>query len=71
MRWSQLKKRVEPNFAPSLRGRVELFQTVHRRAPDDFGEVWLVVDGERRFSWGEMTAYFAELQPDSHRHAPE
>ena len=60
MRWSQLKRRVEQNFAPSLRGRVELFQTVYRRAPDDFGEVWLVVDGERRFSWGEMTAYFAE-----------
>ena len=60
MRWSQLKRRVEQNLAPSLRARVELFQTVYRRAPDDFGEVWLVVDGKRWFSWREMTAYCAE-----------
>ena len=60
MRWSQLKKRVEDRFAPSVRGRVELFQTCYRGSMDDFGETWLVLDGNRRFSWGDMSAFHAE-----------
>ena len=60
MRWSQLKKRVEDNFSPSVRGRVELFQTCYRRSFDEFGETWLVLDGKRRFSWGDMNAFQAE-----------
>lgn len=60
MRWSQLKKRVEDNFATSVRGRVELFQTCYRRSMDEFGETWIVLDGNRRFSWGDMSAFHAE-----------
>jgi hypothetical protein len=51
---------LEANFAPSVRGRVELFQTRYRRAADRFGEAWLVLDGKRRFSWGDATFIQAE-----------
>jgi len=67
MRWSQLKQRVEANFAPRVRGRIELFQTRYRRAADSFGEVWVVIDGKRRYSWGDITFIQAEAaayQPD-------
>ena len=60
MRWSQLKKRIEDNFATSVRGRAELFQTCYRRSFDEFDETWLVIDGKRRFSWGDMGAFQAE-----------
>ena len=62
MRWSQLKLRVEQKFATSLRGRVELFQTVYRRASHDSGEVWIAIDGKRSFSWGEMSAFREEAK---------
>ena len=54
MRWSQLKLRVEANFAPRVRGRVELFQTRYRHAADSFGEAWMMVDGQRQYSWGDI-----------------
>jgi hypothetical protein len=60
MRWSQLKQRVEANFAPRVRGRVELFQTRYRHAADSFGEAWIVVDGERQYSWGDINFIRAE-----------
>ena len=60
MRWSQLKLRVEANFAPRVRGRVELFQTRYRHAADSFGEAWLMIDGERRYSWGDIDFIRAE-----------
>jgi hypothetical protein len=60
MRWSQLKQRVEANFAPRVRGRIELFQTRYRHAADSFGEVWVVVDGKRQYSWGDINFIRAE-----------
>src|SRR5262249_44167150 len=60
MRWSQLKQRVEANFAPRVRGRIELFQTRYRRAADSFGEVWVVVDGKQRYSWSDIKFIRAE-----------
>ena len=60
MRWSQLKLRVEANFAPRVRGRVELFQTRYRHAADSFGEAWMVVDGKRQYSWGDIDFIRAE-----------
>ena len=58
---------MEANFAPRVRGRIELFQTRYRRAADSFGEVWVVIDGKRRYSWGDITFIQAEAaayQPD-------
>jgi len=60
MRWSQLKRRVEANLARNVQGRVELFQTRYRRAADNFGEAWLVLDGKKYFSWGDATFLYAE-----------
>ena len=47
VRWSELKRRVEGNFAPAVRGRVEVFTTSCRQALDGAGEGWISVDGER------------------------
>ena len=47
MRWSELKRRVEANFAPAVKGRVEVFTTSHRLAQDGAGEGWISIDGAR------------------------
>jgi len=47
MRWSELKRRVEANFAPAVKSRVEVFTTSHRLAQDGTGEGWISIDGAR------------------------
>ena len=47
MRWSELKRRVEGNFAPAVRGRVEVSTTSHRLAAHGAGEGWISIDGAR------------------------
>ncbi|WP_345888805.1 SF0329 family protein [Shewanella algae] len=68
MQWSKLKKRVEENFAESIKGRIEIFTTSYRRQ----GEVarsWVVIDSKQGISltdyesWSEQGAYFHELTP--------
>jgi len=59
MRWSKLKQQLESRFAPSVRGRVELFQTRYRHAHDSLGEAWLTLDGIRAYSWGELNSLHA------------
>lgn len=46
MVWSQLKRRIEANFAPSLRGRLEIHAAQYRRAHDDHGRIWITLDGQ-------------------------
>jgi len=62
LRWSQLKVRVEQNLAASVRGRVQIFQTVYHRAPDNFGEIWVTLDGEQVFCWSDFASYFKEAE---------
>ncbi len=47
MRWSELKRRVEGNFAPAIRSRVEVSTTSHRLAAGGAGEGWISIDGAR------------------------
>lgn len=47
MRWSELKRRVEGNFAPAIKSRVEVSTTSHRLAADGAGEGWISIDGAR------------------------
>ncbi|MFY9656919.1 MAG: hypothetical protein WAK01_10075 [Methylocystis sp.] len=47
MRWSELKRRVEGNFAPTVRSRVEVSTTSHRLAADGAGEGWISINGAR------------------------
>jgi hypothetical protein len=47
MRWSELKRRVEGNFAPTVRGRVEVFTTSQRNAQDGTAEGWITIDAAR------------------------
>jgi hypothetical protein len=44
VRWSKLKRLVEANFAPALKGRVALHSTVY--GVSSCGHAWLVLDGE-------------------------
>jgi len=47
MRWSELKRRVEGNFAPAIKSRVEVATTSQRLAADGAGEGWISIDGAR------------------------
>jgi hypothetical protein len=47
VRWSELKRRVEGNFAPTVKGRIEVFTTSHRSTQDGAGEGWISIDGAR------------------------
>jgi len=60
MRWSELKRRVEGNFAPAVRGRVEVFTTSHRQAQDGAGEGWISIDGARAAITHGQGVYSAE-----------
>ena len=68
MKWSQLKKRIEENFAEAVSGRIEVFTTAYRRQ-DEIARSWVVIDGKQKVSltdvhaiW-EHGAYFHELTP--------
>lgn len=45
MSWSRLNKKVEANFADSMRGRVSLFMTSYRKTFDGFGRGAILLDG--------------------------
>src|SRR3569833_2866500 len=66
MRWSQLKRRIEANFADSVRGRVEVFVTRYHRAHDGAGEAWVTIDGERVACMSEI-AYWKQRLPTERR----
>lgn len=68
MQWSKLKKRVEENFADSIKDRIEVFTTAYRRQ-DDISRSWVVIDGKQKVSltdnesWWAQGAYFHEHTP--------
>jgi len=66
MKWSQLKKRIEENFADSVRGRVEIWNTRYRKSHDEEGEAWVTIDKKRVFSMGTYT-YFVESYREANR----
>lgn len=59
MKWSQLKKRTEDNFAASVHGRVEVWSTRYRHAHDQDGEAWITFDGKRTIS---LATYSYEIE---------
>ncbi|MFV7667498.1 hypothetical protein [Shewanella algae] len=46
MQWSKLKKRVEENFAESIKGRIEIFTTSYRRQ-GEIARSWVVIDASK------------------------
>lgn len=54
MQWSQLKHRIEEQFAPSLGGRLQIHYTVYRRLTEGDGRAWLTWDKEELFSRADM-----------------
>lgn len=68
MQWSKLKKRVESEFAESIKDRVELYTTAYRRQ-DEIASSWILIDGKQEVSftdcasWRNLGAYFHELTP--------
>ena len=57
MQWSQLKKRVEAQFAPSLHGRVQVWITTYRHTHDREGRGWLTVDGREIWNMATLRAW--------------
>jgi len=60
MKWSQLKKRVESNFAPSVKSHVQIWNTRYHNSHDAEGEAWITLDGKRIWSMGTFSYYIAE-----------
>jgi hypothetical protein len=56
MQWSQLKHRVEARFAPSLRGRVQVWAAVYRKPATTDGRGWITLDGEQIHSMTDTPA---------------
>jgi hypothetical protein len=57
MQWSQLKKRVEAQFADVLHGRVQVWMTKYREpGPEPDGRLWLTLDGEQIVSVADMVS---------------
>jgi hypothetical protein len=63
MMWSKLKRRIEDTFADSLRGRVEIWNTRHRKG---FDEAWITFDKERVCSLGS-DAFFWKAHQEAER----
>lgn len=59
MQWSQLKHRVEEQFAPSLRGRLQIRYTVYRNLTEG--------DGRARFTWDGEEIYGLEDRPGNRK----
>lgn len=55
MRWSKVKQRIEAGFAPSVQGRVEVWQTRYHRAHDSDGEGWITLDGRNIATFGDRS----------------
>lgn len=55
MQWSQLKKRIESNFAESIKGRIEIWNTLYRKSHDSEGEAWITIDKNLVFSFASYT----------------
>ena len=55
MKWSQLKKRIEANFADSVAGRVEVWTTRYRKPCNELGEAWVTIDKQRVWSMATRT----------------
>jgi len=66
MKWSQLKKRIEGNFAASVASRVEVWTTRYRGTPDGDGEGWVTIDKQRVSSMGTYT-YLAKSYRETDR----
>jgi hypothetical protein len=56
MRWSKLKKSLEDNFAPSVRGRVALHQAAYRHTRNEEGRCWITVDKADVYSFCSLKA---------------
>lgn len=54
MQWSQLKHRIEEQFAPGLGGRLQIHYTVYRNLTEGDGRAWLTWDKEELFSRADL-----------------
>jgi hypothetical protein len=59
MRWSELRSRVEAEFAPEVRDRISLHYT-HYRPHDRDGRAWFTVDGVMLQAFCDQALYSAE-----------
>jgi hypothetical protein len=57
MRWSQLRSRVEAEFAPELQGRVAVHFTRHHKI-SRCGRAWITVDGREVANFCDWSAYY-------------
>lgn len=66
MQWSKLKSRLENFICPELKDRIDFHLTGYRKSHDGADKVWILVDGEKVFSFKYYPYEFAEREAYSH-----
>jgi hypothetical protein len=62
MQWSKLKSRLKNFICPELKDRIDFHLTGYRKSHDGADKVWIVVDGEKVFSFEYYAFEFAERE---------
>jgi hypothetical protein len=62
MQWSKLKSRIESFICPELKNRIDFHLTGYRKSHDGADKVWVLVDGEKVFSFKYYAFEFAERE---------
>ena len=64
MVWSKLRQKVRGFITPELRRRLDIHCTCYHDAHDDYGEVWITLDGKKIFGGGYYRWYIKEYSPE-------
>ncbi|ULO08515.1 hypothetical protein H1230_06825 [Paenibacillus sp. 19GGS1-52] len=64
MKWSKLRVNLKSFIIPELRDRIDFHLTCYHDAHDNYGEVWVTVDGEKIFGGGYYHWYVTPLLPE-------
>jgi hypothetical protein len=62
MQWSKLKSRIRDFICPELKDRINFHLTSYRESHDGADKVWILVDGEKIFSFSHYPYEWAEAE---------
>ncbi|CUU48889.1 SF0329 family protein [Clostridium beijerinckii] len=57
MMWSKLRKEIRELITSELRQRIDIHCTCYHDAHDNYGEVWITLDGKKLFGGGHYYWY--------------
>ncbi len=61
MIWSKLRKKIKEFITPELRDRIDIHSTRYHDAHDNYGEVWITLDGKKVLGGGYYHWYMTPI----------